>query len=79
VPNYLPWAVLCTIFCFTGAGIVGIIFSLMAKRRASAGDLDRALRAARTAKTWCWISLILGLVAYLLLAVGAFHLPSAKT
>jgi hypothetical protein len=59
--------------------VVGIILSVLARRRAATGDLDAALRASRNAKTWCWVSLILGLVAYLLVALGILHLPSGGT
>jgi hypothetical protein len=59
--------------------VVGIILSVLARRRATTGDIDGALRASRNAKTWCWVSLILGLVAYLLVALGVLHLPSGGT
>ncbi len=78
IPNYLIWAVVCTIFFFTPAGVAGIIASVVARRRATSGDIDGALRASRLAKTCCWVSLTLGLVAYLLVATGVIHLPSAK-
>jgi t-SNARE complex subunit (syntaxin) len=48
-----------------------------ANRRAASGDTDAALRASRSAKTFCWVSLILGLVVYLLLAAGVIHLPNS--
>jgi hypothetical protein len=77
VPNYLIWSILCTVFFFTPAGAVGIVLSVMASRRAAAGDLEGATRASRIAKTSCWVSVILGLVLYLLLAVGAVRLPGS--
>ncbi|MDQ1428483.1 MAG: hypothetical protein QOK39_1959, partial [Acidimicrobiaceae bacterium] len=77
VPNYLIWSILCTVFFFTPAGVVGIVLSVMASRRAAAGDMEGATRASRMAKTSCWVSVILGLVLYLLLAVGAVRLPGS--
>jgi hypothetical protein len=67
------------VFFFTPAGVVGIILAVLARRRGATGDIDGALRASRNAKTWCWVSLILGLVAYLLVALGVLHLPSGGT
>jgi hypothetical protein len=77
VPNYLGWAILCTVFFFTPAGIVGVIASLVARRRANAGDVEGSQRASRTARASCWVSLALGIVAYLLLLTGAVHFPSS--
>jgi Na+-driven multidrug efflux pump len=65
------------VFFFTPAGVVGIVLSVMASRRATAGDREGAIRASRMAKTSCWVSVILGLVLYLLLAVGAVRLPGS--
>jgi hypothetical protein len=79
IPNYLYWAIVCAVFFFTPAGVIGIICSVVARRRAAAGDIDGALRASHTAKTCCWVSLILGLVAYLLVVLGVLHLPTAGT
>jgi t-SNARE complex subunit (syntaxin) len=53
--------------------VVGIVCSVVATRRANSGDYDGALRASRTAKTSCWISLILGLVVILLIVSGVLQ------
>jgi Interferon-induced transmembrane protein len=65
------------VFFFTPVGIIGIIASVRANRRAASGDIDGALRASRTAKTYCWVSLVLGLGVYLLVAAGVIHLPNS--
>ena len=77
VPNYLGWAIVCTVFFFTPAGIVGVIASLVARWRANAGDLEGGQRASRTARASCWVSLALGVLAYVLLATGAVHFPNS--
>jgi len=74
VPNYLIWAILCTLF-FSPIGIVGIVYSVIANRRAGAGDIDGALRASKVARTWCWVSLIIGLAGLLLVGSGVIAYP----
>jgi Interferon-induced transmembrane protein len=70
------WSVICTILFCWPVGAVGIICSVVARRRAVAGDIDGALRASHTAKKCCWASFIVVVVlAAFLLATGS-HLPS---
>jgi len=70
VPDYLPWAVLCTVvFCWP-IGLVGIFFSWRARKLATAGDLEGAHRASKSAKTSCWVSFGVGLVLLVFLLSG---------
>jgi interferon-induced transmembrane protein len=67
VPDYMPWAVICTVvFCWP-IGVLGIFFSWRARKLALAGDLDEARRASRAAKTSCWVSFGIGLVLLVIL------------
>ncbi len=56
---------------------MAVIYSVVANRRFAAGEVDRGLRATDRARTWCWISVILGLVGLLLIATGVIKVPSA--
>jgi len=73
VPDYLVWAIICTVvFCWP-AGVVGIFYSLRAKKLATGGDIDAALRASRRAKTACWVSFVIGLVLLAVLLSSVFN------
>lgn len=63
VRTYLTEAILVTIFCCTPFGIVAIVYAAMAKGKLEAGDYAGASELANKAKTWCLVSLILGMVA----------------
>lgn len=68
VPNHLIWAILVTagslIFCclnclsFLGVitGIVAIVFASQVNSKLSAGNRDAAIAASKNARTWCWIT-----------------------
>jgi hypothetical protein len=62
VPSYLAQSILVTIFCCMPLGVVAIVFAAISMSRDSSGDYAGALEAARTARTWCWASFIVGLV-----------------
>ena len=68
IPNYLIQAILVTIFCCLPAGIVAIVFAAQVNGQVRSGNLADAQRLSRNAKTWCWISLGVGL------AVAVFYL-----
>ena len=63
VPNYLVQAILVTIFCCIPTGIVAIIFSAQVNSKLASGDYAGAVRDSNNAKTWCWVSLGLGIAA----------------
>jgi len=63
VPNHLVWAILVTIFCCLPFGIVAIVYAAQVSSRLAARDYAGALAASRSARMWCWIALIVGLVA----------------
>ncbi|CCG03621.1 CD225/dispanin family protein [Blastococcus saxobsidens] len=66
-PNYLVQAVLVTLFCFLPTGAAAIYFSSQVANRHSGGDYAGALEASNKAKMWCWISLGIGVVVWLIL------------
>lgn len=72
IPNYLVQSILVTLFCCMPAGIPAIVYAAQADSKLKTGDVDGALAASRNAKTWCWVSLGVGLagsVGWLLFAV----------
>ena len=74
VPNHLVWSILATLCCCLPGGIVAIVYSSQVNTKLALGDLAGAMEASNKAKTWCWVSLGVGLVVnllYLLLNVFA--------
>jgi hypothetical protein len=58
-----------TLFCCPGTGIASIIYSVQANTKAQAGDSTGASQAAKNAKIWLLVSVVLGVLgAYILLA-----------
>jgi hypothetical protein len=76
VPNHLWLAILSTVFCFFPFGIVAIVYAIRVDNILARGDYQGAVQASRTAKIWCWLSVGLGLVFYVL-GVAAFILAGA--
>ena len=62
VPNYLVQSILVTVLCCLPAGIVALINASQANSKQSAGDYAGAMKAAKTAKQWCWIAVGAGAV-----------------
>jgi hypothetical protein len=60
---------------FWPGAIVAIVYGLQVNRRLSVGDVDGATRASHLARTWCWISVVVGVVLLLLLASGVLRNP----
>jgi RNA polymerase subunit RPABC4/transcription elongation factor Spt4 len=74
VPTYLTGAIAALFFCWPFA-VLAIVHAVDAKRKLQAGNYAAACEASARAKTWCWISLVVGLVIIVLclcfLIVGA--------
>jgi Interferon-induced transmembrane protein len=66
VPNYLPQAILSTIFCCQPIGIVAIVYAAQVNGKQEAGDYEGAIKASDNAKKWCWISFAVGIFWMLL-------------
>src|SRR5690349_6861774 len=62
IPNYLPWAIVATLFCCLPAGVVAIVFASKANSAKAMGDLEGARKAADQAKISLIVSVGLGLL-----------------
>jgi hypothetical protein len=61
VPNYLVFAILATVLCCLPAGIPAIVYAAQVNGKLQAGDYAGAQQSSKNAKTWCFVSLGLGL------------------
>jgi hypothetical protein len=61
VENYLVFAILVTVFCCIPAGIPAIVYAAQVNGKLQAGDYVGAQQASKNAKTWCFVSLGVGL------------------
>lgn len=68
VSNYLIPAILSTLFCCLPAGIVSIIYASKVNGLVAAGDIQGAMNASKSAKTWMFVAIGLGVV---LVIIGA--------
>jgi len=85
--NYLIWAILATLFCFWPTGIVAIVKSANVNSRWAVGDVQGAMDASRSAKTWTkwtvlaavivWVAVIAFYVVIVVLIGGAALLGSS--
>ncbi len=76
-PNTVLWIVLAAVEIFTCCqltGIVSLIFAIIGHVAADKGDFAEAEKKIKTAKTWFWVGLVLGLVFiiayFILVAIG---------
>ncbi|MBN1628809.1 MAG: CD225/dispanin family protein [Thermoleophilia bacterium] len=63
VPSYLGWAIVVTLFCFWPTGIVALVHATRVTNRLAVGDIAGAQASSGSAKTWCWITFAIGVVA----------------
>ena len=76
-PNTVLWIVLAAVEIFTCCqltGIVSLIYAILGHVAAEKGDFADAEKKTKTAKTWFWVGLVLGIVFiiayFVLVAVG---------
>jgi uncharacterized protein YqhQ len=65
VPNNMILAIVATVVslaCCLPHGVVSLIFAMQVNKKAAAGDIDGANKAAKQAKMFAWISIIVGVV-----------------
>ena len=55
-------SVLSVMFCCIPHGLISLIFALQVNNKAAAGDLQGAMNAAKQAKTWAIISIVVSAV-----------------
>lgn len=67
--NHLVEAILVTICCCVPTGIVAIAYAAQVNRKLAAGDYAGAVRDSNSAKTWCYVSLVLGIIFGIAVAV----------
>jgi len=64
--NNLVFAIIATVvsvvFCCLPHGLISLIFALQVNNKAAAGDLQGALNAAKQAKLWAIVSIIVSAV-----------------
>lgn len=70
VPNHVTLSILVTLFCGVVGGIFGLIYSILAKRKKARGDYVGALRDAKTAETWCWLSMSVFIIVFALALIS---------
>jgi hypothetical protein len=63
IPNYLTQAILVTVCCCLPLGIVSIVQAARVNGLIAQGDYDAAQRASQSAKMWCIIAFVAGLVS----------------
>jgi hypothetical protein len=78
VSNYLVQSILVTLFCCLPLGIVAIINAAQVNNKLVAGDMAGALVASRKAKMWCWWSLGLSIVFWLIYIVFMMFIAVAS-
>ena len=64
--NCLVWAILSTLCCCLPFGVVAIVYAAQVDGKYAAGDYQGAVDSASKAKTWCWVSFGIGIVATVL-------------
>lgn len=73
IPNYLWQSIVVTILCCWPLGIPAIVYAAKVDSLKASGDLNGALAASASARTWCWVaagSWLVIVVLYLIFAVG---------
>ncbi|NQU36407.1 MAG: CD225/dispanin family protein [Actinobacteria bacterium] len=69
--SWLAPAIVATLCCFSPTGVVAVYFAAQVSARWSNGDRKSALRCARIARTWVFVSIVLWvLVMVILVATG---------
>jgi hypothetical protein len=74
IPNYLVQSILVTIFCCLPFGIVALVYSNRVSTNLIMGNQRGAIYASKQARTWCWISLGMGLVLGIIGLIVRLHL-----
>jgi|GEM_PF-1403721 len=71
--SWLAPSIVATLCCFSPTGVVAVYFAAQVSSRWSLGDRKSALRCARIARTWVFVSIVLWVVAMVILvATGRF-------
>jgi len=68
IPNYLPQAILVTLFCCMPFGIAAIVFASQVNSKVTSGDFAGATASSDKAKLWCWLAFGFGIPVQLTIA-----------
>lgn len=79
IPSNLIASILVTIFCFWPFGIVAIVKAVEADKKKSIGDYNGALLAYHSSRTWMWVAIAFGLVAFCLSLTCLPYIPDTFT
>ncbi len=71
VPSYLGWAIAVLILCFWPTGIVAVVHASRVNNRLAIGDFSGAMESSRKAKTWCWVTFVIGILWIIFAIIGA--------
>jgi len=69
IQNYLWQSIVVTVLCCLPLGIPAIVYATKVNNALMQGDTDAARKASESAKMWCIISLVCGIVGGLAYAV----------
>jgi hypothetical protein len=62
-------AIIATVVSIIGCclpwGVISLIFAMQVNKKAAAGDNEGAAKAAKQAKMFAWISIVLGIIAFI--------------
>ncbi len=72
IPNYLPQAILVTLFCCLPFGIVAIVQAAKVNAYIKDGNFEGAIQSSDNAKKWCWISFIAGIISFVIFFLIGF-------
>ena len=69
VPSYLGWAAAILTCCWPAwpAGVAALVFASRTESRLAAGNLAEAQEYSQKARTWCWVTLVAGLILWVIL------------
>lgn len=70
--NMLVWSILATVLCCVPSGIVAIVYANKVNNLWLVKDYTGAHKAAQNAKIWCFVSLGLGILAFIIALIGGF-------
>ena len=68
--NYMPWAILTTLFCHFPTGLWAVYLSYKTDREWDMSLTANAIERAASAKRWTFISLGIGIASLLALLIG---------
>ncbi len=72
IPNYLWQSIVVTVLCCMPFGIPAIVFAAKVDGLQARGDIQGAIAASNSAKTWCWVSFGCGLAFIAIYVVAIF-------